>query len=574
MMDPRGPTVIRIGTRGSELARRQASIVAEAIQHENPEVGCDIRIIHTEGDARTNVEVSHFEGQGVFVRRIESELLRGEIDVAVHSFKDMPSALTDGVVIAAFMSREDPRDALVSRARLPLDQLPAGSVVGTGSPRRQTLLRDFRRDLTVEGIRGNVDTRLRRVHEEDFDAVVVAAAGLRRLGRDSEIAEVLDPVRFTPAVGQGILAVQIRAHDERAARLVRPLDDPHTRACALAERAVARAVSAGCQTPLGAYAQVVDGRLELSACLAADSDTQLARAQDRGDVHDAEAIGARVGAALLEQSGRQAASSRPLAGRAILVTRPAGQAPRLVSALREQGADPIELPVIAIEPPTSFEPMDEAIRRRNYDWVVFTSANGVRFFHERLRALGESADWFQRARVAAIGPETARAVRAIGVTADLVPDEYVAEALVACLAVAAPLHGQRVLLPRADIARDALSGGLMREGAVVDSVVAYRTVAAPTSPEIERRLSAGEIDAITFTSSSTVRAFLGMLSSPHVLDQLTLACIGPITAQTLRISGFEPTVVAQTYTVAGLVHALCDHYKLPVSASTTKRTTP
>ncbi len=574
MTDPRDPTAVRIGTRGSELARRQASIVAEAIQRANPEVRCDLRIIRTEGDARGDVDLSQFEGQGAFVRRIEGELLRGEIDVAVHSFKDMPSASTDGLAIAAFMSREDPRDALVSRARLPLDQLPAGSVVGTGSPRRQTLLRDFRRDLAVEGIRGNVDTRLRRVDDGGFDAVVVAAAGLRRLGRASEIAEMLDPVRFTPAVGQGILAVQIRAHDERAAKLVRPLDDPDTRACALAERAVARAVAAGCQTPLGAYARIADGRIELSACLAGDSDIGLARAQGSGAVQDAEAIGARVGAALLEQSGTHVTSSLPLAGRVILVTRPAGQAPRLVSALRAQGAEPIELPVIAIEPPTSFEPMDEAIRRRNYDWVVFTSANGVRFFHERLLALGESADWFQRTQVAAIGPETARTVRAVGVTADLVPDEYVAEALVACLADAAPLKGQRVLLPRADIARDALAAGLLRAGAVVDSVVAYRTVAASASPEIEQHLSVGGIDAVTFTSSSTVRAFLGVLRSRTLLDHITLACIGPITAQTLRSSGFEPTVVAQTYTATGLVDALCDHYRSSLSLSAATRTTP
>ena len=205
--------------------------------------------------------------------------------------------------------------------------------------------------------------------------------------------------------------------------------------------------------------------------------------------------------------------------------------------------------------------MDAAIGRRDYAWVVFTSANGVRFFHDRLVALGESSEWMRGSRVAAIGPETARALAAIGITADLVPDEYVAEALVACLADAAPLQGQRVLLPRADIARDALSSGLLREGAVVDSVVAYRTVPAPSSPEIEAQLRAGAIDAVTFTSSSTVRAFLATLSSSEALSGVALVCIGPITAETLRTAGLEPSVVAQTYTISGLVEALSNYYR-------------
>jgi len=559
---PSVPPVLRIGTRGSELARRQAAIVGEALQRAFPETTYEIRVIQTEGDARPSIDLSHFEGQGVFVRRIEAALLAGEVDLAVHSFKDMPSAPTAGLTVEAFLRRDDARDALVSRDSVPLAALPSGSVVGTGSPRRRALLQDARPDLNVRGIRGNVDTRLRHAHEGDFDAVVLATAGLRRLGREEDIAELLDPDTFIPAVGQGILAVQVRAGDERMAELIRPLDDPATRACALAERAVALAVTAGCQTPLGAYAQIVDGVLQLSACLAAGPDGRLARARGRGDPIDAEAIGTRVGSELL--GGRPPGSSNasgPLAGRKVLVTRPAGQAPRLLDALRAEGAEAIEVPVIAIEPPPSYEEMDAAIRRRGYAWVVFTSANGVRFFHDRLKALGESAGWFSGTRVAAIGPETARALQAIGLAADLVPDEYVAEALVACLADSAPLRGQRVLLPRADIARDALSAGLINEGALVDTVVAYRTVAAPASADVTRQIESGFVDAVTFTSSSTVRAFLQMLGgATDVLRGITLACIGPITAQTLRDAGLEPSVVAQTYTVSGLVEALRDYY--------------
>jgi hydroxymethylbilane synthase len=554
---------LRIGTRGSELARRQATIVGEALQEARPGTSFEVSIIRTEGDTRPDLELSHFEGQGVFVRRIEAALLAGEIDVAVHSFKDMPSAPTDGLVVAAFLAREDARDALVSRSRMSLGALPPGSTVGTGSPRRQALLRDVRPDLDIRGVRGNVDTRLRRVSETELDAVVLASAGLSRLGRTDEIAELLDPERFTPAVGQGVLAVQIRADDERIAEIVRPLDDPMTRACALAERAVAVAVAAGCQTPLGAYAQVVDGVLRVSACLSAGPEGPLVRAEDQGSPWEAESVGTRVGQELLraQRPGRAPEPDGPLFGRRILVTRPAGQAARLVDALRAEGAEAIEVPVIGIEPPPSYEHMDAAIRRRDYDWAVFTSANGVRFFYERLLMLGESAAWFEGMRVAAIGPETARTLRASGVATDLVPDEYVAEALVACLADAAPLRGQRILLPRADIARDALATGLLCEGAAVDSVVAYRTVSAPAAPTVRAEIEAGVVDAVTFTSSSTVRAFLDMIAGQTgLLNGVALACIGPITAQTLRDAGLEPSVVAETYTVPGLVTAIRDYY--------------
>ncbi len=254
--------------------------------------------------------------------------------------------------------------------------------------------------------------------------------------------------------------------------------------------------------------------------------------------------------------------SAALAGLRILVTRPQGQASRLSEALRAEGAEPIEVPAIAIVPPPSWDELDAAIARGSYDWVVFTSANGVRFFAERLRATGRTVSWFDHVNVAAIGPETARMLRTAGVEPRLVPDEYVAEALVACIADRGPLDGQRVLVPRADIARDALVTGLRQEGATVDSVVAYRTVPATPPPDLLLSLQRGAIDAATFTSSSTVRALLEMLGTQaDTLKGVTIACIGPVTAATARDAGLVPHVVATTYTVAGLVSALRDHFQ-------------
>lgn len=254
-------------------------------------------------------------------------------------------------------------------------------------------------------------------------------------------------------------------------------------------------------------------------------------------------------------------TAHALSGLIVLVTRPAEQASRLTAALVAEGAEVIELPSIQIDPPTSWEPMDTAIRTGDYAWVVFTSANGVRFFCDRLHAAGEGPSWFDRTRVAAIGPETARAVEDRGAHPSLVPDEYVAEALVASLAAAVPLVGRRVLLPRADIARDTLATGLEAEGAIVERVTAYRTVTPTPPPEVLAKLRDGAVDVVTFTSSSTVRNLVQMLGSDaEVLRTMRVACIGPITAATAREAGLEPSIVADTYTIAGLIDAIRSYH--------------
>jgi hydroxymethylbilane synthase len=292
-------SVLRLGTRGSALARRQADIIAQRIKAQHPNIACEIRVIRTHGDLLPSKPFAEMEGQGTFVREIQDALLRNEIDLAVHSFKDLPTAATQGCAIAALLRRGEASDALVSRSGRRLVELPAGASVGTGSPRRAALLRSLRPDIQVLPLRGNVDTRLRRVSDGDVDAVVLALAGLQRLGRANEVTEILDPLEFTPAVGQGILAIETRSDDKVVAELLRPLDDPATRSCAVAERAAARTIAASCQTPLGAYARTADGRLELSAMLALDDDTRLLRVRDSGDPTDAEAIGERAGLALV-----------------------------------------------------------------------------------------------------------------------------------------------------------------------------------------------------------------------------------------------------------------------------------
>jgi uroporphyrinogen III methyltransferase/synthase len=252
--------------------------------------------------------------------------------------------------------------------------------------------------------------------------------------------------------------------------------------------------------------------------------------------------------------------TRPLYGKRVLVTRSREQASLLAERLAGLGAEPVEFPTIRIVPPEDFGPVDEAIADlASYQWVIFTSVNGVKALGARLQALGKDARALAGVKVAAIGPATAKALAQYGLVADYVPDKYVAEEVAAGLGQVA---GQRILLPRADIAREALAVELGAKGAVVDEVTAYRTVPAEPSDDVRQMLLAGEVDIVTFTSSSTVRNFAALLDGldpAQVLAQTVVACIGPITAQTARELGIRVDVVAEEYTINGLVEALTEN---------------
>jgi hydroxymethylbilane synthase len=249
---------LRVGTRASLLARTQSGHVADALA---AALGREVVLVDvtTHGDVST-APLATFGGVGVFVSALRDALLRGEVDVAVHSLKDLPTAPHDEIALAAVPPREDPRDAVVARDGLTLGELPAGARVGTGSPRRAAQLHALGLGFVVEGIRGNVDTRIRKVTEGEFDAVVLARAGIARLGRLDEVTEVLDPLQMLPAPGQGALAVECRAADTDLVDAVRAaIDDPHTRAAVTAERTVLADLEAGCSAPVGALAEVAEG---------------------------------------------------------------------------------------------------------------------------------------------------------------------------------------------------------------------------------------------------------------------------------------------------------------------------
>lgn len=295
---------VTIGSRGSALALRQTDLVRQALCRVAPELDVTVKTVRTRGDRERDAALASFGGAGVFVRSLEEALLAGEIDLAVHSMKDLPTAEPARLVIAAVPPREDPHDALISSVATAVDDLPREARVGTGSPRRRAQLLRRRPDLAVIGLRGNLDTRLRRLNEGRYDAIVLAAAGLNRLGLADRIGALLPYDVMLPAAGQGALAVQVRNDDDALRAVVAGIDDADTRAAVTAERAFLRALAGGCHVPAGAHAAVADGRLRVMACILSPDGADAVRGTRDGPPQDAEAVGAALAAALLDQGGR------------------------------------------------------------------------------------------------------------------------------------------------------------------------------------------------------------------------------------------------------------------------------
>lgn len=303
-MTPARRGCLRLGTRGSALALAQSRAVGGALKQLLPWLELEEVIIRTRGDRETGGPVAPLGGKGVFVRELENALLAGEIDLAVHSLKDLPVDLPPGLEIAAVPERADPADALISGPGSELDQLRAGARVATGSPRRAVQLRLARPDLTCVPLRGNVDTRLRRLDEGAFDALILAVAGLVRLGRLDGRARRLDPERFVPAPGQGALALQARTGSEAAA-LARRLSHGSSETQARAEMALVRALGGGCQLPLGALGRCGEGRLTLTALLAHPDGDRWVRDREEGDVGEPEAVAQRLAERLRKAGGEE-----------------------------------------------------------------------------------------------------------------------------------------------------------------------------------------------------------------------------------------------------------------------------
>ena len=296
------PQPLRLGTRGSTLARWQADWVAGQLQQQGIEVS--IILISTTGDTQTG-SLTAGGSPGLFTKEIQAALLRDEIDVAVHSLKDLPTQSSEGLSLAAIPLRESPWDVLISSQSASLDQLAAGACVGTGSPRRKAQLLHIRPDLHVTEVRGNVDTRLKKLADGQYDALILAEAGLRRLGLHDQITEVLTPAQMLPAVGQGALGIEVRSQDQQHQDILESLNDPATVAAVTAERTVLSTLQAGCLAPVATWGRVDDDQLLLDAIVLNGDGSQRLVAQGQGSISQVTEVGQDVAQQLLRQGAAQ-----------------------------------------------------------------------------------------------------------------------------------------------------------------------------------------------------------------------------------------------------------------------------
>ncbi|MBF8264264.1 MAG: hydroxymethylbilane synthase [Dehalococcoidia bacterium] len=288
-----------VGSRGSPLAMAQTQDVIRQLNGKYPEVQFNIKKITTQGDVITNKPLPKLGGKGLFVKELEVALINSEIDFAVHSFKDLPTELTPGLIVGAITKRVDPRDALVSKNGETLDDLPPGSTVGTSSPRRASQILAYRPDLEIVDLRGNLDTRLRKVNTGEVDAAVLAAAGLIRLGLADKITQLLSPEICLPAVGQGALAIEVRQDNLEIADMVKVLNHEATNQAICAERACLVHLGGGCNVPIGVYGRVKEGTIILQGIVACPDGNHVVRSGINGDVNMCEGLGHLLGRRLL-----------------------------------------------------------------------------------------------------------------------------------------------------------------------------------------------------------------------------------------------------------------------------------
>jgi hydroxymethylbilane synthase len=534
---------LRLGTRGSALAVAQSGQVADELRARGHTV--ELVRIKTGGDVERG-SLTRLGTLGVFAAELRTALLEGRCDLAVHSLKDLPTAAVPGLVVAAVPARADARDALCARDGLTLAGLPAGATVGTGSPRRVAQLRAVRPDLLFVDVRGNVGTRLARVAEGDLDAVVLAAAGLDRLGLGAHVTDLLE---ILPAPGQGALALECRSDDAALIAELAALEDPATREAVDAERAVLAALGGGCAAPIAAWGR--DG--ELAAGVFAVDGSAAARTRVRlgpgaGETAAAELV--RHGAADVADLD----ASRPsrlaelhddtslwrggaiLAGLRILLPQADGA---LADGLRAAGAEVVAQPVQrrVILPPQRWPGETE--------WMVFTSATTL----EAMAELGLRVP--PGARVAAVGPRTAEAARAAGLTVELVPS---GESSAAALVRAWPEGAGRVVIPGSALSSPVLADGLRAKGYAVEALPLYTMEPLGHLPGgIVAEWEAGLFDVVAVTAGSAGEA-VGQLLGWR--EDTAVVAFGPPSAESLRRAGASVAAVADTQDAEGLIAAI------------------
>jgi hydroxymethylbilane synthase len=564
---------IRIGTRGSQLALYQANVVKEKLEQKFPELDFQIVVIKTKGDKILDVPLSKIGDKGLFTKELEVAMFENEIDMAVHSLKDLPTRFPEGVELGAVLKRGEVRDALISPVKRTLNSLTTADVIATSSLRRKAQLLRINKDFKIVEIRGNVNTRIRKMEEGYCTVMVMAGAGLQRLGMDSYISELIDPDLVIPACSQGAIAIEIRENDPKIAGILSAINDRDTLLATNAERAFLRTLEGGCQIPVGSYSRIQNGKFEITGFISSINGEEFLRERAEGPVDQAVELSVQLAESLLDKGGREILKAirledpfekkkeLPLYGKTFISTRAPETGDTLPDLISAQGADMLSLPMIEIKS-AGLKPEDQnkLLTLGSYDWLFFTSRNGVAYFFRQLINLTGGSLLPAGLKVAVVGSKTASELEYYGYSPAFTGNEHGSAELAAEFLAVHPAKNLKILLSLGNLADDTLKNRL-QPGNQVDRIDVYETCQPKqVDPMVIKRISDGLYDLILFTSPSTFNHFITIVDMT-LIGNLKIASIGSTTSKAISEAGFEPLLTAQMSSAEGLIDAIVKYYQ-------------
>lgn len=567
-------TTIRIGTRGSKLALYQAYRVKDELQQHYPDTEFIIEIIKTKGDKILDVALSKIGDKGLFTKEIEEALFNHDIDMAVHSLKDLPTIFPEGAKLGAVLKRGEIRDALISTNGRKIADLTVNDVIATSSLRRKAQLLRINKDFKIVEIRGNVNTRIRKMEEGYCDVMVMAAAGLQRLEMDKYISDLFEPEIMIPACSQGAIVIEIRESDPVTEEIVSKINDPATLIATDAERAFLRTLEGGCQIPVGSYSRIDGDTFHLTGFISSIDGTQYIKDSAEGNISQAVFLSMKLAKSLYNRGGSEilktirqenelfSQSDVSLKDKIIISTRALEPGDSLPGTLKDCGAKVIPFPMIEITPtPLDSQITEQLNNLESYDWIFFTSKNGVVNFFKHLIDVKGNTELPKTVKLAVIGYKTGLELEYYGYTPTLISDENTSVELLNQFYEKYKPENLNILLSLGNLAENTLSNRLSNENKVT-RINVYQTIKPEyADPKIIDLLKNDQYDLIIFTSPSTFTNFCSFFKSDQI-GKLKMLSIGTTTTKAINEAGFEPVVTAKKSNAEGIRDAIIEYYQL------------
>lgn len=564
---------IRVGTRGSKLALYQAYKVKEELERQFKDITFEIAIIKTKGDIILDVPLSKIGDKGLFTKELEIALFNNEIDLAVHSLKDLPTVFPAGAKLGAVLKRGEARDALVSLNNRKISDLTANDVIATSSLRRKAQLLRINKDFKIVEIRGNVNTRIRKMQEGYCDVMVMAAAGLQRLGMSEYISELIASETMIPACSQGAIAIEIRDNDTFIEEILSEINDRDTWIATEAERAFLRSLEGGCQIPVGSYSRIDGDKFYIKGFISSIDGSEYFKESASGDINNAVEIATQLAKSLYNRGGKEILeiirnvnltekiNELPLKNKIIISTRATESGDTLPDLLQAQGAKILSLPMIEVKQSMLNDSEKNILKNLNsYNWIFFTSKNGVVNFFKHLIDVKGNTELSKTLKIAAIGNKTALELEYYGFSAHFISEGNTSEELLEQFYKSENPDNLKVLLSLGNLANDTLLNRLSKENEV-KRINVYNTLKPDKTDESILETIKNDIyDLILFTSPSTFQNFCSFIDA-DILRKLKIASIGSTTTKAILDADIKPLVTASKSNAEGLCESIIEFYK-------------